>query len=103
MGLAMAELQVNRRYIEPSKLAFPCVIAGTMAAAAGTIKANAMGQQSKPVMTSALARAMHSISLQRSLSGGNSNRSPPFDQQSYRRGTFFRRRYPNQPRGMNWR
>ena len=48
--------------MEPSKLAFPCVIAGTMAAAAGTIKANAMGQQSKPVMTSALARPMHSIS-----------------------------------------
>ena len=60
MGLAMAELQVNRRYMEPSKLAFPCVIAGTMAAAAGTIKANAMGQQSKPVMMSALARPVHS-------------------------------------------
>ena len=45
MGLAMAELQVNRRYMEPSKLAFPCVIAGTMAAAAGTIKANAMGSK----------------------------------------------------------
>ena len=47
--------------MEPSKLAFPCVIAGTMAAAAGTIKANAVGQQSKPVMTAALvcARGRH--------------------------------------------
>ena len=61
MGLAMAELQVNRRYMEPSKLAFPCVIAGTMAAAAGTIKANAVGQQSKPVMTSALTPCTASL------------------------------------------
>ena len=63
MGLAMAELQVNRRYMEPSKLAFPCVIAGTMAAAAGTIKANAVGQQSKPVMTVALVCARGRASM----------------------------------------
>ena len=59
------------------QIGLPRWSSGTMAAAAGTIKANAVGQQSKPVMTALVCAPSRVLCAQRS-SSGNGNRLPSF-------------------------
>jgi len=62
------------------------------------------GQQIKQVMTAALMCAPGAgIIRGDGPSSGNGNRPSPFDQQSYRRGTFICCTRQDRPRGMNRR
>jgi hypothetical protein len=101
MGLAMAELQVNRRY--GAEQNWPSLRDRRHYGRGGWHNQGECGQQIKQVMTTALCAPGAGISLWRSAFRGNGNRPSPFDQQSHRRGTFIRRVCWHQLRGMNRR